>query len=328
MKVFIAGATGVLGRRLVERLADRDHEVHGLVRDDEGAALVDARGGTPRRGDVLDRATLDAAVDDDAEVLVHAATYFPVKMKPAEADWRQNDRVRLDGAKNLVDASGPALERVVFPSVVMVARRPDGSAFDESAEQNPGRAARSAADVEAYLQEQADRRSWDATILRNGFYYAPDAGHTRFWGEKLLSDDLPVVGGGFLGRVDAPMSLVHVDDSARAFADAIDQRLTGLYHVVDDEPVTGADLFTEFAALLDGPEPGRVPAWLARFFVGKVNAKGFTSPFPTTNEAFARATGWRPQYPTYREGLCQVVDTWANDGTLRETADGYEWSGE
>lgn len=328
MKVFVSGATGVLGHRLVERLADRGHEVHGLVRDDAGADLVDARGSTPRRGDVLQGATLEDAVDDDVGVIVHAATHFPAKTKPTEADWTRNDRVRLEGAKNLVAAAGPGLDRFVFPSVVMVARRPDGSFFDESAEPNPDRATRSAADVEAYLEETAARTDWEATVLRNGFFYAPDAGHTRLWGEQLLAGDLPVVGGGLLGRRDAELSLVHVDDAARAFAAAVDERLEGVYHVVDDEPVTGADLFTEFADLLGADEPGRIPAWLARFFVGKVNAKGFTSPFPTTSERFERATGWEPQFPTYREGLRQVLDAWENDGTVTETADGYAWNGD
>lgn len=327
MKVFIAGATGVLGHRLVERLADRGHEVHGLARDDDGATLVESRGGTPRRGDVLEPTTLHEALDEDVDVIVHAATYFPVKMKPTEADWQQNDRVRLEGAKNLVDAAGPDLDRFVFPSAVMVARQPDGSVFDESADPNPGRATQSAVDVEKYLQRQESRRPWDATVLRNGFYYAPDAGHTQFWGEQLLAGDLPVVGGGLLGRRDAEMSLVHVDDSARAFADAVDQGLAGLYHVVDEEPVTGADLFTEFADLLDAEEPSRIPAWVARFFVGKVNAKGFTKPFPTINEKFRQETGWEPKYPTYQEGLRHVVDTWTNDGTLVETAEGYSWNG-
>jgi nucleoside-diphosphate-sugar epimerase len=181
--------------------------------------------------------------------------------------------------------------------------------------------------VEAYLQDQAVQHGWDATILRNGFFYAPDAGHTRVWGEQLLAGKMPIVGGGVLGRRDAELSLVHVDDAARAFATAIDHGLAGVYHIVDDEPVTGADLFTEFARLLDAAEPSRMPAWLARLFIGKVNAEGFTSPFPTTHEAFTQATGWEPRYPTYREGLQQVVETWAHDGTIVETAEGYSWTG-
>lgn len=79
MKVFVTGATGVLGRRAVERLADRGHEVHGLARDDAGASLVESCGGSPRRGDVLNPTSVGRAIDDDVEAIVHAATSFPVK---------------------------------------------------------------------------------------------------------------------------------------------------------------------------------------------------------------------------------------------------------
>ncbi len=316
MRVFVTGATGVLGPRLVERFADRGHEVVGLARDDEGAGLVEERGGVSRRGDVLDPESLERAMDD-VDAVVHAATHFPVKLKPTEDDWERNDRVRLEGARNLLRAAG-GVEQFLFPSVVWVARQPDGSAFDEDADRHPDRATQSAADVEDLLRKRAARDGFDATVLRCGFFYAPDAGHTRFWGEKLLAGDMPVVGGGLLGRRDASLSFLHVDDAARAFAGPLDADASGLYHVVDDEPATGAEFFEEFADLLDAPEPRRIPGWLARLFVGKTNAKGFTSPMPTTSERFRRDVGWEPAYPTYREGLRQVVETWREDGTLRE----------
>ena len=75
------------------------------------------------------------------------------------------------------------------------------------------------------------------------------------------------------------------------------------------------------AAVFGAPDPGRIPAWLARFFVGTVNAKGFTRPMPTTNERAKRDLGWEPSYPTYREGLEQVVGTWRADGTLADLRD-------
>jgi nucleoside-diphosphate-sugar epimerase len=326
MNVFVTGATGVLGRRLVERLADRDHEVVGLARDDEGATLVEDRGGTPRRGDVLEPEALARAVDDDVEVAVHAATSFPVKTKPTEADWERNDAVRLNGMRTLLSAVDD-VDRVLVPSIVMVARQPDGSRFDETADRHPDRATRSAAAVEDLLEERARADGFDATILRCGLFYAPDAGQTRLWGEQLLAGDLPVVGGGLLGRRDAELSLVHADDAARAFADAVDAGAAGLFHVVDDEPATGASLFRTFADLLEAPDPGRIPGWLARLFVGTVGANAFTTPTRTTNERFREAVGWEPAYPTYREGLRQVVETWAADGTIERTPEGYEWTG-
>ena len=253
---------------------------------------------------------------DDAEAIVHAATSLPAKTKPTEADWRRNDQVRLEGARNLLRVAD-GVERFLLPSVVWVARQPDGSPFDEDAERHPDRATQSAADVEDLLRERAARDGFDATILRCGFFYAPDAGHTRLWGERLVSGDMPVVGGGPLGRRDAELSLLHVDDAAWAFAEALEASATGVYHVVDDEPAPGADVFAAFADLLDAPDPNRLPGWLARFFIGKPAADTLTRPMPTTAERFRREVGWEPRYPTYREGLRQVVETWREDGTLR-----------
>lgn len=326
MRVFIAGATGVIGRRLVDRLADRGHEVIGLVRDDDGAALVEERGGAPRYGDALDPETLAPAMEG-AEAVVAAQTALPVKDKPTDDDWARNDRVRVEGTRNLLAAADESVERFLFPSVVWVARQPDGSAFDERADRHPDRATRSAADTEDLLRDAASERGFDLAILRLGFLYAPDAGHTRQMGEQLLSGDLPVVGGGPLGRRDGVLSLLHAEDAAAAFADAIDASATGLYHVVDGESVTTADLFSAFAAELGAPEPRRIPGWLARFFVGKEQVNVFTKPFPTDADRFRRNVGWEPTYSTYREGLTQVIDAWESDGTIRETPSGYEWVG-
>ena len=318
MQVFIAGATGVLGRRLVDHLTDSGHEITGLVRDERGERIVERRGGTARRGDVLDPETIERAMDDDVEVVIHAATAVPDSTKPSDDEWARNDRVRLEGATNLLAAAPAGLRQVLFPSVVWVARQADGSRFDETADRHPDSATRSAADVEDLLAERAAEEGFDVAILRCGFFYAPDARDTRDWGERLLGGDLPVVGGGLLGRRDAELSFVHADDAASAFVAAIETEASGLYHIVDDESVTGAAFFETFADLLDASGPSRIPAWLARFFVGKINAKGFTSPMPTTNERAERELDWEPEYPTYREGLRQVVETWGADGTLAD----------
>ncbi len=324
--MFVAGATGVLGRRLVAQFAERGHDVVGLARDDAGERLVSERGGTPRRGDVLDPASLEGAVDAP-EVLVHAATAIPTGRKPGAAEWERNDRVRREGLSNLLAAADDgALERVLFPSVVWVARRPDGSPFDEDAPRHPTRATASAADVEERLAAAAADRGFERTVLRCGYLYAPDAAHTRQFGENLLARRMPVVGRGVLGRRDAALSLVHADDAAAAFADAVDAGASGLYHVVDDEPVTLAAMLREFADLLDAPEPRRVPAWLARYVVGADAARLLSSPMPTASDRFREATGWEPAYPTYRDGLRQVVETWRTEGVIREADRGFAWT--
>lgn len=321
MRVFVAGATGVVGRRLVERLSDRGHEVVGLVRDEAGEKLVESRGGIARDGDVLDRSRLDAAMGSDTDVVVHAASAIPDSTKPSDAEWSKNDRVRKTGAENLLAAAPDDLRQIVFPSVVWVARPPDGSAFDETDERYPDRTSRSAAAVERLLVERAADENFTATILRNGLFYAPDARETRTWARELLDRTLPIVGGGLLGRRDAPISVVHVDDAASAAIAAIDREADGIYHIVDDEPVTGAEFFGTFAAKLGAPRPRRIPGWLARFFVGKPNAKTMTQPMVTANEKAKRELDWEPMYQSHDEGLQQVIETWADDGTLAELSD-------
>lgn len=98
----------------------------------------------------------------------------------------------------------------------------------------------------------------------------------------------------------------------------MDADASGIYHVVDDQPVTWATFFETFTALLDAPGPRRIPAWLARLFVGKPTVRMFTNPAPTTNEKAKRELDWTPTSPTYRDGLQQVIETWETDGTLAE----------
>lgn len=326
MRVFIAGATGVLGRRLVENCVDRGHDVVGLTRDARGDEIVSDRGGIPHRGDVLDRDSLVAAADG-ADVLVHAATKIPTDMRPTEEDWTANDRIREEGAANLVDtARAVDADRVLMQSIVWVARQPDGSHFDEDATPNPDRSTRTALEAERIVREAADEHDYEPVVLRCGWFYAPDTAHTRTFGEGLLDREIPIVGSGILGRGDATLSFLHVDDAGRAFADAAEGDATGVFHVVDDDPRPYADFVRSFADRLDAPQPRRVPAWLARFLVGDNLVRLLTRSMPTSNERFRRAFDWTSRYPSIDDGLDQVVQQWREDGTLVETGEGFEWN--
>ncbi|GGO01302.1 MULTISPECIES: NAD-dependent epimerase/dehydratase family protein [Haloarcula] len=318
MKVFVAGSTGVLGRRIVETCTARGHDVVGLTRDERGDQIVRDRGGVPHRGDVLDRASLiEGAADADA--VVHAATKIPTDTDPDDEDWERNNRIRRVGATNLVAAAASAdAERVLLQSVVWLARQPDGGHFDEESAPNPDRSTQSALDAERIVDDGATTHGFDPVVLRGGYFYAPDAAHTRLFGERLLGRQLPIVGRGLLGRRDTPFSFVHVDDAGRAFADAIEGEATGTFHVVDDEPTTYGQFLRTLAERLNAPRPRRVPAWLARFAVDDQLVRLLTNPMPTTNERFRAAFDWSPRYPTVEDGLDQVVDQWRETGTIRE----------
>ncbi len=135
-------------------------------------------------------------------------------------------------------------------------------------------------------------------------------------GEGLLDGKFPILGSGLLGRRDATLSILHVEDAARAFATATDADESGLWHVTDDEPVTVATLFEAFADRLDAPSPRRIPGWLARPLVGKDSVQLLTISMPTSNERFRETFDWQPRYESYRDGLTEVVETWEEDGPL------------
>lgn len=186
MKVFVAGATGVLGRGIVRQLVGRGHEVVGLVRDDEGQRVVAALGGVGRRASIFDPDSLARAAEG-SEVVVHAATAIPLKARAAARDWEMNDRIRREGTRALAGCAALVGARLyVQQSIVWVATPADGAFFDEDSEARPDEVSRSAFDGERIAFEAAGRGGFRAAVLRCGWFYGPDAGHTRMFGRELM----------------------------------------------------------------------------------------------------------------------------------------------
>lgn len=126
----------------------------------------------------------------------------------------------------------------------------------------------------------------------------------RFGVGILRFGRLPIV-----GRGDAIWSWIHADDAAAALVAVAEAAASGLWHVVDDEPVTAADYLRYFAGRLGAPEPRQVPVWLARLLAGTAAVEFMTSSTRTSNERFRKQFGWTPRFPTYREGLAEVLST-------------------
>lgn len=316
MNVFVAGATGVLGRRCVSQFATAGHDVVGLARDRTGDSIIEEAGGSPHRGDIFEKETLREAASG-ADVIIHAASAFPTKTKTSAEDWEKNDQIRITGTRHLLDvAANVGADQFLTHSVVWAVRAPDGSEIDEKSTPNPDRTTESAIKVENLARERAQEESFDSAILRYGWFYGPESGQTKQIGENLVNGDLPIIGSGLLGRGDTTISLTHTIDAGRAMVAAAESDVEGIYHVVDNEPVTTTEFFSEFAAQLDADEPSKVPPWLAKMFVGQDMVRFMTNSFPTSNERFMEATGWEPRYPTYRQGINQIVNTWESEGEI------------
>jgi nucleoside-diphosphate-sugar epimerase len=311
MKIFIAGATGNLGRNLVRHLRAGGHTVVGLARTAEGEALLRTLGAESRQADLFDSDALARAVEG-AEVVIHAATAIPLKDQGKPQSWAINDRIRRAGTAALTAVAAQIGARVYLQqSVVAAVRSPDGRPFDESAPPSPDMTTQSALEGEEIALAAGARAGFAVGVLRCGWFYGPDAPHIRWMGEQLRKRRLPLIGAG-----DGLQALLHIEDAASAFATAALGSQTGIWHVVDDQPVALKTFLGDFARHLGARPPVHLPVWLARWLVDEATLTVFTASTQTANGQFRQAFGWSPRFPTYREGLEQIIAAWRKEGFL------------
>lgn len=310
MRVFIAGATGVLGRRMVRQFSEKSHSVVGLARDEKGRETIQSLGGEAFIGDIFDADSMARAVRQ-ADVVIHAATAIPTKVASSPLDWALNDRLRREGTRALAEAAARlGTKTYIQQSIVWVARPPGDSFFDEkTVVKEPDGLYRSAFDGEQIAFAAGERHGFNVSVLRCGGFYAPDAAHTRQFAQGLLKRRLPLIGGG-----RAVYANIHADDAASAFVAAAEAGKHGLWHVTDDNPTTIREMLMEFARELGAPAPRRIPLWLARLFVWKGVIEFFTRSTRTSNRLFREEIGWAPRFSSFREGLGEVVRTWRTEG--------------
>lgn len=309
MKVFLSGATGVLGRRILQGYKDAGHTVLGLARSDENEAAIKEAGGTPKRADVFDTESL-AEAGKGCDVFVHAATGLKGMKRITKKRLAVNDRVRRAGAVAMAEAAvHVGAKRIQLASVVWVARPDSGDAFDEEARYNPDATSASAMLAERQLQEMGEEHDLGVQILRLGHLYSADSDQTRRMGRLLAKGRMGVIGSG-----EPEWAVIHADDAARAFVDANKHGKDGLWHVVDEKPVASYDFLAAMAKRLDAEEPKRIPRIFGRLLVGKHGVRFFTRAVRTSNKKLKSDTSWKPKYPDYEQGLDAVVKEWKKEG--------------
>lgn len=307
MKVFIAGASGVLGRRLVRQFVARGHSVIGQVRSPKTESAVREAGGEPRHADLFDAESLARAAEG-CDTVIHAATAIPTKQKTTPADWAMNDHIRRKGTRCLTEAAAKiGAKTYLQQSIVWVARPKDESPFSEDFPTVPEAAIQSAIDAEAIAREAESAEGFTVLILRCGFFYDSESAHTHMLADALRKRQMPIIGGG-----EAMWAMIHTDDAASAYVSAAEKPKSGVWHIVDNELVQVRTFLKEFSSRLGAPAPRRVPVWLAKWLAGEQAAEYFTRSVRTTNTRFRRDFDWAPRFPTYREGLDEIVGAWKN----------------
>jgi nucleoside-diphosphate-sugar epimerase len=310
VRVFVAGASGAIGRPLVPKLVAAGHEVTGTTRSESRADDVRHAGANAAVVDVFDADALRAAVDEARpEVVVHELTALPERLDFRKKDvYEPTNRVRTEGTRNLLDAArGAGARRFVCQSIAF-AYRNDGARIkseeDPLLEDAPGPfggGVRALREMEAMVLG-AD--ALEGLVLRYGFFYGPG---THYGQDGAMVADvtrrrLPVV-----GRGTGVFSFIHVDDAADATVAAVERGAPGVYNVTDDEPAPMSEWVPVLATAAGAKRPLRVPLWLARL-VGGAQAAGFASELRgASNEKAKRELGWRPAHPSWRTGFAESL---------------------
>lgn len=306
MRVFVAGATGAIGRQLVPRLAAAGHEVHGMTRSKAKQALLRELGAVPVVADALDPDQVAEAVGTARpEVIVHQLTAIGnVDTRHMERDFALTNRLRTEGTDHLLSAGhAVGVRRFVAQSNAAVYARTGAAVKREEDPFDPSPAREFQANVAAirHLEEAVLGARWTEGIaLRYGWFYGPGTaiapGEEQY--ELIRKRKFPVVGDG--GGV---WSFIHVADAAEATVAAIERGSRGAYNVVDDDPAAVAEWLPAMAQTFGAKRPRRVPRFVGRLFAGETGVVMMTELRGASNAKAKRELGWRPAYPSWREGL-------------------------
>jgi nucleoside-diphosphate-sugar epimerase len=307
MRVFVAGATGVLGRSLLPMLVADGHEVTGMTRSPEKAQALRAAGAEPVVADALDAQALKAAVvDAHPDAIVHLLTSLPHRLDPrkVERDLAVNDRLRSRGTRDLIAAAQAAgVQRIVAQSIAFAyLPGPPGTLHTETEVLNLDGPKSFRRTVGALHDLECSVRGVQGTVLRFGYLYGPGTSIAR---DGTLAADLrrrrmPVV-----GRGDGVWSFVHVNDAARAILAALDRQdgEAHIYNVVDDEPAPVREWLPALASAVRAPRPWRIPTPIARLVAGDLGVMFMAKGQGASGALIKQELGWEPQIHSWREGF-------------------------
>jgi nucleoside-diphosphate-sugar epimerase len=306
VRVFVAGATGAIGRPLVPKLLAAGHEVIAMTRSEEAAGQLRDAGAEAVVCDVFDRdGVRDAMARARPEAVVHQLTALPWRIDPRKrSSYEATNRIRTEGTRVLVEAARAGGARRMVAQSLAFTYAPEGDWVKE--EDAPLVEGLRGPLGEAMAADQELERTvlgadgLEGVVLRYGFFYGPG---TPYAADGWVAHDvrrrrLPVVGDG-----RATYSLIHVDDAADATVAALERGAPGVYNVVDDDPAPMRDWVPAYAEALGAKPPRRIPAFLARLVGGKGLALMATGMRGASNAKAKRELGWSPAHPSWRQGL-------------------------
>jgi len=311
MRVFVAGATGAIGSRLVPQLIDAGHEVVGTTTSSTGARRVRALGALPVILDLLDaHAVHKAVLGSRPDAIVHEATALADARFGRNLDktFTQTNRLRTEGTDALLAAAREAgVERFVAQSFASYRYAREGGPVkteEDPLDPRPPKNTTKSSAAMRHLEESVTAAG--GVVLRYGaFYGASNDGLI----EPVRKRMFPIVGdgGGYI-------SWVHLDDAAAATVLALDHQGPAIYNVVDDDPAPVREWLPVYAEALGAKAPRHFPRWLARLVAGESGVVMGTETRGASNAKAKRELGWTPRYPSWREGFATVYQPTAAAG--------------
>jgi nucleoside-diphosphate-sugar epimerase len=306
MRVFVAGATGAIGRQLVPRLVAAGHEVHGMTRSESKQAMLHELGAVPVIADALDPDQVAEAVGRARpDVIVHQLTALgAVDLRHLDRAFAPTNRLRTEGTDHLLSAGqAVGVRRFVAQSNYAMYARTGAALKSEEDPLDPAPARELRANLAAirHLEEAVlDARWTEGIVLRYGWFYGPGTsmmpGGEQF--EMIRKHKFPLVGDG-----GAVWSFIHIADAAEATVAAVEHGSRGVYNVVDDDPAPVAEWLPALAQQLGAKKPMRVPRFVGRLFAGETGTVMMTELRGASNAKAKRELAWHPAHPSWRQGF-------------------------
>jgi nucleoside-diphosphate-sugar epimerase len=294
MKLFITGATGVLGRHIVPQLVQSGHQVLGLARSNGNIELLRSFGAEPAQVDLSDPAALTQAVEG-CDAILHLATKIPSTMNLGKRSaWVETDHIRGVGTRTVVDAAlAQHVQTVIYPSICFA--YPDSGA--EWIDATLDKLVMGEYYATTFDAEREVRRFTDAggkgIVLRMGLFYGPES--PQSW-DQLRFARLGIASA--VGRPGAYHPFVVIEDAARAIVAALEYAPAGIYDIVEDEPPTTAEINAAMANAVGRRHPRSLPEFLVRMTMGREIMSVISRSQRVSNRRFKDATGWSPRYST------------------------------
>lgn len=299
MRVFVAGASGAIGMRLVPQLIARGHEVTGTCRSPEKVTRLEALGADAIVLDLLEAAAVQRAIlAAKPDAIVHEATALAAGgfSRKLDKTFAQTNRLRTSGTDSLLDAAQKTgVRRFVAQSFAPYRYARQGGLVKTEADPldtTPPASARETFAAMAHVDE-AVTAAGGIALRYGGFYGAPDDQLVKLVRKRWF----PIIGSG-----DGVMSWIHLDDAAAATVLALEHDGPAVYNIVDDEPAASRDTFPALAKALGAKPPRHIPAWLARLVAGE-GAVMMATQRGASNAKAKRELGWTLRYPSWRQGF-------------------------